>query len=80
MPLMSAAEVPSASHETAPSCSRLGVAVPAGGATVPVNNADGPEEAAAPEGELFCCAMEQPASQAGECGQQRQDSPAPCPC
>jgi hypothetical protein len=53
MPLMSAAEVPSAGHETAPSC-WLGVAVPARGVTVPEGDAAGPE------GDVFSSPVVQP--------------------
>src|SRR2546430_3775107 len=49
-PLMSAAETPSAGHETAASRSRRGAAVPAPGATIPEGDVARPEEAAVPEG------------------------------
>src|SRR5258707_2049143 len=63
-PLMSAAETPSAGHETAASRSRRGAAVPAPGVTIPEGDVAGPEEAAVPEGDAFSSAMAKPARQA----------------
>src|SRR6202035_674837 len=57
-PLMPAAETPSAGHETAPSRSWRGAAVPTPGVTVPRG------DVGAPEGDLFSSAMLQPARQA----------------
>jgi hypothetical protein len=64
MPLMSAVEVPSAGHETAPSCSWLGVAVPARVVTVPAADVAGPGGAAVPEVDVFSSPVVQPARQA----------------
>src|ERR1700751_2050219 len=56
-PLMSAAETPSAGHETAASRSWRGSAVPAPGVTVPEGDVGAPDGAAVPEGDLFSSAM-----------------------
>ena len=55
---MSAAETPSAGHETAASRSWRGAAVPAPGVTVPGGDVAGPE------GDVFSSAMARPARQA----------------
>src|SRR6185312_197404 len=60
-PLMSAAETPSAGHETAASRSWRGAAVPASGVTVTGGDIAGPE---GPEGDVFSSAMAKPARQA----------------
>ena len=57
-PLMSAAETPSAGHETAASRSWRGAAVPAPGVTVPGGDVTGPP------GDAFSLAMARPARQA----------------
>src|SRR6266568_1763014 len=57
-PLMSAAETPSAGHETAPGRSWRGAAVPAPGVTVPGGDVAGPE------GDVLSSAMAKPARQA----------------
>src|SRR5215469_14020879 len=54
-PLMSAAETPSAGHETAPSCAWREVAVPAPGVTGPEGDVVGPE------GDVLSSAMARPA-------------------
>src|SRR5436309_4645786 len=56
-PLMSAAETPSAGHETAASRAWLGAAVPAPGVTVPGGDVAGPE------GDVFSSAMAKQARQ-----------------
>jgi hypothetical protein len=60
MPLMSAAETPPAGHETAPSRSWLGVAVPARGATVPEGEVAWGWGATGPEGDVFSSPVVQP--------------------
>ena len=64
MPLMSAAEVPSAGHATALRCSWLGVAVLVSGVTVSAADVAGPGGAAVPEVDVFSFPVVQPARQA----------------
>jgi hypothetical protein len=64
MPLMSAAEVPSAGHETAASRSWRGAAVPVPGVTVTGGDIVGPEGVAGPKGDAFDSAKVQPGRQA----------------
>src|SRR5947209_4161416 len=59
-PLMSAAETPSAGHETVASRSRRGAAVPAPGVSVPEGDVTKGRGVAGAEGDVFSSAMAKP--------------------
>jgi hypothetical protein len=63
-PLISAAETPSAGHETAASRSRLGAAVPPRGVNAPVGDVAWGRDATGPEGDVLSSATAKPARQA----------------